>query len=271
VAILGDLVESYLLYASAVLAAMGVVASELAFFFHLRLKKLAALSRNAEATVFSCTFTVFDPYEKKTILHRFLPFFMTVPFIGAMGLGVVLLVLVSSGMLLAILAVVLSVGLIATSESFEAHSESRLLIKAMENGDKLGTGDIGLLEATKMILSRLTWYYVGLAAFLFALAAVFPIFWSNILQYFTKSIGLLIQISTILGPAGWFISLAVYGSVITALLIVITAVKNRLFGYGLGPSDTEQNGSFRSQLIRSRIRAPPSSSDERGKPKKQTS
>jgi hypothetical protein len=268
VAILGDLVESYLLYASVVLTAMGVVASGLAFIFHMRLKKLTVISRNAEATVFNRTFTVFDPYEKKTILHRFLPLFMTVPFIGAMGLGIVLLVLVSSGMLLAILVVVLSIGLIATSESFEAHSESKLLIRAMENGNKLGTGDIRLLEVTKMILSRLTSYYVGLAAFLFALAAVFPIFWSNMLLYFTQSIGLLIQISTILGPAGWLIGLALYGSIIAVLLIVIAAAKNRLFGYRIGLSDTEQTASFRSWFNRSRMRAQRASSDEQHKPGK---
>ena len=267
-AILGDLVESYLLYASVVLATMGVVASGLASVFHVRLKKLAALSRNAEATVFSCTFTVFDPYEKKTILHRFLPLFMTVPFIGAMGLGIMLLVLVSSGMLLAILVVILSIGLIATSESFEAHSESKLLIRAMENGKNLGAGDIRLLEVTKMILSRLTLYYVGLATFLFMLAAVFPIFWSNLLLYFTQSIGLIIQISTILGPAGWIIGLVIYGLIIAVFLLVTSTVKSRLFGYRIGPSDTKQTASSRSWFSRSCIRTPQASLDEQDKPKK---
>jgi hypothetical protein len=268
VAILGDLVESYLLYASVVLAAMGVVASGLAFVFQVRLKKLIALSRNAEATVFNRTFAVFDPYEKKTVLHRFLPLFMTVPFIGAMGLGIVLLLLVSSGMLLAILVVVLSLGLITISESFEAHSESKLLLRAMENGKKLGTGDIRLLEVTKMILSRLTLYYVGLAVFLFAMAAVFPIFWSNMLLYFTQSIGLIIQISTVLGPAGWFISLALYGSIIAVLLITVTAVKSRLFGYCIGQSGIMQSASFGSWFTRGKMRGPQSSSDEHGKPEK---
>ena len=187
---------------------------------------------------------------------------MTVPFIGAMGLGIMLLVLVSSGMLLAILIVVLSIGLIATSESFEAHSESKQLIRAMENGNKLGTGDIRLLKVTKMILSRLTSYYVGLAAFLFAFATVFPIFWSNMLLYFTQSIGFLIQISTILGPAGWLIGLVLYGSMIAVLLIVTSAVKNRLFGYHIGPSNTEQTASFRRWFNRSHTRAQQASSDE---------
>jgi hypothetical protein len=89
---------------------------------------------------------VFDPYEKKTILHRFLPLFMMMPFIGAMVLGVMLLLLISSGLLLALLVVVVSLGLMTVGESFEAYTESKLLIRAMKNGDRLGMGDLRLLE-----------------------------------------------------------------------------------------------------------------------------
>ena len=266
-AILGDLVESYLLYASAALAAMGVVASVLAFVFRMRLRKLTAVSRNAEATVFSRTFMVFDPYEKKTILHRFLPLFMTMPFIGAMALGVMLLLLVSSGLLLALLVVVVSVGLMTVGESFEAHTESKLLIRAMKNGDRLGTGDIRLLEVTKMILPRLTFYYVVLAAFLFVLAAVFPFTWTDVLLYSTILFGFAIQMGSIGGPAGWMVSLGLYALIIVGLQVLVTLVKNRLFGYRLESSGVKQSSSVRRWYDYGRTRMPETSSDEQGKAK----
>lgn len=267
-AILGDLVDSYLLYASAALAAMGVVASVLAFVFRMRLGKLTVVSRNAEATVFSRTFMVFDPYEKKTILHRFLPLFMTMPFIGAMVLGVMFLLLVSSGLLLALLVVVVSVGLMTVGESFEAYTESKLLIKAMKNGDGLGTGDIRLLEVTKMILPRLTFYYVVLAVFLFVLAAVFPFAWAEVLLYSMMLFAFAIQMGSIGGPAGWMVSLGLYALIIVGLLVLVTLVKNRLFGYRLESSGVKQLGSVRRWYDFGRTRMPETSSDEQGKAKK---
>jgi hypothetical protein len=267
VAILGDLVDSYLLYASGALAAMGVVASVLAFVFRMRLRKLTAVSRNAEATVFSRTFMVFDPFEKKTILHRFLPLFMMMPFIGAMVLGVMLLLLVSSGLLLALLVVVVSVGLMTVGESFEAHTESKLLIRAMKNGDRLGTGDIRLLEVTKMILPRLTFYYVVLAAFLFVLAAVFPFAWTDVLLYSTILFGFAIQMGSIGGPAGWMVSLGLYALIIVGLQVLVTLVKNRLFGYRLEPSGVKQPSSVRRWYDYGRTRMPETSSDEQDKAK----
>jgi hypothetical protein len=245
VVFLGDLVDSYLLYASVALAGMGVVASVLAFVFRMRLRRLTAVSRNVEATVFSRTFMVFDPYEKKTILHRFLPLFMMMPFVGAMVLGMTLLLLVSSGLLLALLVVVVSVGLMTVGESFEAYTESKLLIRAMKNGERLGMGDIRLLEVTKMILPRLSFYYVVLAAFLFVLAAVFPFAWADGLLYSTLLFGFVIQAGSIGGPAGWMLSLGLYALVIVGLLVLVTLVKNRLFGYRLESSGVKQPSSVR--------------------------
>jgi hypothetical protein len=267
VVFLGDLVDSYLLYASAALAAMGVVASVLAFVFRMRLRKLTAVSRNAEATVFNRTFMVFDPYEKKTILHRFLPLLIMMPFIGAMALGMMLLLLVSSGLLLALLVVVVSVGLMTVGESFEAYTESKLLIRAMKNGDRLGMGDMRLLEVVKMILPRLTFYYVVLAVFLFVLAAVFPFAWTDVLLYSVMLFSFAIQVGSIGGPAGWMASLGLYALIIVGLLVLVTLVKNRLFGYRLESSGVKQHGSVRRWCDYGRARMPETSSDEQGKAK----
>jgi len=122
-------------------------------------------------------------------------------------------------LLLALLVVVVSLGLMTVGESFEAYTESKLLIKAVKNGDRLGMGDLRLLEVTKMILPRLTSYYVVLAVFLFVLAAVFPFAWADFLLYSVMLFGFAIQVGSIGGLAGWMVSLGLYALMPSSLVL----------------------------------------------------
>jgi hypothetical protein len=267
VAILGDLVDAYLLYASVALAAMGVIALALAFVFRRRFRRLTAVSGGSEATVFHRSFIVFDPYEKKkTIFHRFLPLMMTVPIIGCMVLAMMLFFAMGSGLLLALLVVVVGLSLMTVGESVESYSESKLLINAIENGSNLGVGDVRLLNFMKTLLPRLIYYYVALAVLMFVSATAFPIVWSNILPYSAQLFGFVLQVSGVLGVAGWFVCLILYGSIIATLYVVATSVKNRLFGFHIGSLGNEQTKSFRGWLVRARTRTT-DSSDEQGKTK----
>jgi hypothetical protein len=223
--------DSYLVYASATLVASGSIALALAVFLRVRLNKLVGLSKNSEASVFDKTFVVFDPYEKITIFHRLLSLLPFVPLIIGFGAGLLFLMIIESGLLLTSLVLIMALGLIVVEELPEVYAESKTLIKAIQGGSSLGIGDIRLLQVTKKIMPRLSSYYVGLSAFLFAFAAVLPIVWSSALWYFALSIGLFLQTSKAAGPASWMIVLVLLGLAIAAFIFLATMAKSRIFGH----------------------------------------
>jgi hypothetical protein len=212
---------------------MGLIAVALAISLRFTFKKLKTLSRNSVASVFNKSFVVFDPYEQKTIFHRLLTLLPFVPLIVGLGAVLLFLEIISSGLLLTLLVLIVSLGLIVVEELPEVYGESKNLIKAIRDGSGLGVGDVNLLQVTKKLLPRLSSYYVGLSAFFFALAAVLPIVWASFLWYFALSIGLFLQTSktAVPAPIGWFIGIALYALVILAFVLLVTKAKGRIFGY----------------------------------------
>lgn len=222
--------DSYLVYASATLAVMGSTALALAVFLRLRLSKLRSLSKNSEASVFNRSFVVFDPYEKTTVFQRFLSLLPFVPLILGFGAAVLFLVIIDSGLLLTLLVLIMALGLIVVEELPEVYAESKILIRAIQGGSSLGVGDVRLLQLTKKLLPRLSFYYLGLSVFLFVLAVVLPIVWSSVLWYFALFIGLFLQTSMAAGPTSWLLGILLYAVTITAFVFLVTVAKSRIFG-----------------------------------------
>ncbi len=225
------LVDSYLLYASVALVVMGVVALVLSVVFRLRLRVLDSVSKGSAANVFNRTFVVFDPYVQKTVFHRLLSFLPFVPLICGFGMAVLLLVIIDSGLLLTLLVSILALSLIVVEESPEAYAESKMLIKAIQGGSNLGVGDIRFLALTKQLLPKLSYYYLGLSAFLFALAAALPFVWTQFLWYFAMFFGYIIQASATGGLVTWMMALLLYAVIITVFVVLVTMAKSRLFGH----------------------------------------
>ena len=223
--------DSYLIYASATLVALGSIALALAVFLRLRLSKLKSLSKNSEASVFNKSFVVFDPYEKTTVFQRFLILLPFVPLILGFGAAALFLVIIDSGLLLTLLVLIMALGLIVVEELPEVYAESKILIRAIQCGSCLGVGDVKLLQLTKKLLPRLSFYYVVLSVFLFALAVVLPIVWSSVLWYFALFIGLFLQTSKAAGPTSWLLGILLYAVAITAFVFLVTMAKSRIFGH----------------------------------------
>jgi hypothetical protein len=223
--------DSYLVYASSALVIMGSIALALSVFFHLRFKKLVRVSENSAATVFNKTFNVFDPYEQKTVFHRFLALLPFVPLIGGFGVAILLFVIINSGLLLTLLVVMFALTLIMVEESPEAYAQSKILLTAIRDGSSLGVGDVRLLQVTRKLLPKLRVYYLGLSIFLLALAAVLPYVWSSFLWYFAMFIGSMLQLSATLGPTSWMLGIVLYAAVITVFIMLVTMAKSRLFGH----------------------------------------
>jgi hypothetical protein len=79
--------------------------------------------------------------------------------------------------------------------------------------------------------------------------------------------GFAIQMGSIGGPAGWMVSLGLYALIIVGLMVLVTLVKNRLFGYRLESSGVKQPSSVRRWYDYGRTRVQETSSDEQGKAK----
>jgi hypothetical protein len=228
---LRGLVDSYLLYASVALVVMGVVALVLSVVFRLRLRVLDSVSKGSAANVFNRTFVVFDPYVQKTVFHRLLSFLPFVPLICGFGVAVLLFEVINSGLLLTVLVSILALGLIVVEESPEAYSESKMLIEAIQGGSNLGVGDIRLLALTRQLLPKLSYYYLGLSAFLFGLAAALPFVWAQFLWYFAVFFGYVIQVSATGGLVTWLMAVLLYAVIITVFVVLVTMAKSRLFGH----------------------------------------
>jgi hypothetical protein len=225
------LADGYLLYASVALGVMGVVALVLSVVFRLRLKVLESVSKGSAANVFNRTFVVFDPYGQKTVFHRLLSFLPFVPLVCGFGMAVLLFEVINSGLLLTVLVSILALGLIVVEESPEAYEESKTLIKAIRGGSNLGVGDIRLLALTKQLLPKLSHYYLGLSAFLFALAAALPFVWAQFLWYFAVFFGYIMQAGATGGLVTWMMAILLYAAIVTVFLVLVTMAKSRLFGH----------------------------------------
>jgi len=225
------LADGYLLYASVALGVMGVVALVLSVVFRLRLKVLESVSKGSAANVFNRTFVVFDPYGQKTVFHRLLSFLPFVPLVCGFGMAVLLFEVINSGLLLTVLVSILALGLIVVEESPEAYEESKMLIKAIRGGSNLGVGDIRLLALTKQLLPKLSHYYLGLSAFLFALAAALPFVWAQFLWYFAVFFGYIMQAGATGGLVTWMMAILLYAAIVTVFLVLVTMAKSRLFGH----------------------------------------
>jgi hypothetical protein len=223
--------DSYLVYASATLVVMGSTAAALAVFLRLRLNKLKSVSKNSEASVFNRSFVVFDPYGQTTVFHRLLTLLPFVPMILGFGAAVLLLEIIDSGLLLTLLVLIMALGLIVVEELPEVYAESKILVKAIQGGSSLGVGDMKLLQVTKKLLPRLSYYYAGISVFLLALAVVLPIVWSSALWGFAVFFGLLIQASVTHGLVTWIAGLLLYAAIVTVFIFLVTMAKNRIFGH----------------------------------------
>jgi hypothetical protein len=228
-------VDGYLVYASSALAAMGIVAMVLAFVFRFRHNRLEAIAAEGSVpTVFEKTFTVFDPYgEKRTIFHRLLALMAFVPLLGSFGLAILVFVMIGSGLFLALLVVMFGLGLMVVEESSEAYTESKALLRAIESREKLGVGDVKLFQVTRRMLSRLTFYYSGLAVVLIVLAATLPYVWAYALMSFEVVFKYGFEASATLGPLGWILTVGFFTLAIGVVIAVVVFAKNQLFGYRL--------------------------------------
>jgi hypothetical protein len=152
-------------------------------------------------------------------------------FIG-LGLGVLFLVVVESGMLLALVLLLLALNLIVIEESPEAYQSSMMLIKAVRNGTKIGTGDFRLLQMTRKLMPKLSNYYLGLSLVLVTFSLTLPYIWSSALWTVAMFIGLIIQSSAVAGAAlSWIVAVTLFALTIVGVQFLALKAKGRILAF----------------------------------------
>jgi len=189
-------VEGYVFYSSLTLIAMGCLALSLSILFRLKFRSLNSLPRNLSATVFSRTFVVFDPYPQQTkVIHDFLLALPFVAFFVTLGLTLALWKMLASGLILSVLAIIVSLNLIVIEEAPELYMNSTLFIGAVQNGTNLANGDLKALQLIRSLAPKLSNYYLGIAIFLITSSIALPYIWTAVPWLFRQLIDLIARSS----------------------------------------------------------------------------
>lgn len=224
--------EGYVFYSSLSLIAMGGLALGLSVLFRLKFHSLNSLPRNLSASVFSRTFVVFDPYPQQTkVIHHLLLALPFVAFFVTLGLTLALWRMLASGLILSILAIIISLNLIVVEEAPEVYMNSNTFIKAVQNSANFAYGDLKALQILEKLTPKLSNYYLGLAIFLIASSIVLP-------RIFTAGPWLFGWLVDLIARSGGSNEIAVAPIVIilpalsiSILQLLASKVKNKIFRY----------------------------------------
>lgn len=170
--------EAYVIYSSATLFAMGVVALFLSVLFRERSQKLNSLPNDLQTTIFSQTFVIFDPYPtQKKVINRFLS---VLPFVGlATALAAIMAVwrILTTGFLLSLFTVIIGLNVITIEEAPEVYMNTRIFVKAVQNKSNFADGDLKVLRLLKKLTSKISKYYLGLSTVFILASITFPYAW----------------------------------------------------------------------------------------------
>jgi len=130
---------------------------------------------------------------------------------------------------LAFIILVIGLNLIVVEEDvFEFYSNSKVFIERIQNGGKVGVGDIKAFKITIKALSKLSKYYLGLSIMFIIGALTLPFLWPTIIWPLFQYFNLLYQCGSSAGAMGWIIMLLLLTITFIAIQLVASSVKNKL-------------------------------------------
>jgi uncharacterized membrane protein len=154
---------------------------------------------------------------------------MAIPFVGLIGMGLAVFVLVEillNGLLLSAVLLVISLNLLFVEGASEVYHNASVFLNNSANKVGFGEGDLRVLRIVKNALSWLSNYYCGLAATFIILGLVLSSFLPLFLTSFAWVTEGLFKAGSLFGFSG-FATPALWTVVIVALTVLIRAVKNR--------------------------------------------
>lgn len=223
------MVETYIWYSCAAMTAFGIASAILSLEFHAKMKSLGGLPRDLEAQVFDKEFAVYDPYSpSRRVAHRFLTLLPFVTMFTAFGTALFLLAAIQNGFLLTLGLVIVALATMNVEEAEEAYQNSKILVKALKAGDKMGLGDLRLLAMTKQILPRIIRYFSGLTALFGVMIVVLLYFLSPLFWVFSEYIAFVLRISGTAGAFGYTIACFIVALTFFFLQFLASLAKRRI-------------------------------------------
>lgn len=196
--------ETPFLASFSVLLIMTGMSLVLSLSFYLKSRSTRKLAKDLTVGIFDRTFNVFDPFSHpRRTFHSYLFFIIFSPLVAFSWtfilVFVVFLRIFQAGLLLAPIALIMSLGLMMLDEAHEIYQNASILENAVKKGTSLGNGDIAVLSFAKITLRRLSAYYLVLAVCFTACFLVIPHVFPAMLWMFAYAVGNLASITTING------------------------------------------------------------------------
>jgi len=226
------MVEGYIVYSSATLFVLGIVALVMAVLFRQRSKGLSSLPEDLSPTVFSRTFVVFDPYPaQKKVWHRFLSLLPFVCLIVSLFAVMAVWSMLTNGLLLSAFVVIIGLNIIVVREAPDVYTTAKIFIEAVQNKSNLAKGDLKVLKIIQKLAPKIRNYYVGLTVFFFGISIALPYAWEILPGFGT-------WLSNASAPVSGVNGMLVAQAIAILLLLSIAAfqfaafrLKNKIFRY----------------------------------------
>jgi hypothetical protein len=206
--------------------ASGFLSVVFAVFFRRRYQRLKRVFGNPSASVFDHTFNIFDPFpQSRRVIDSLI---MLIPFIGLIGMGLALFVLVEilvNGLLLSAVLVVIALNLLLVDGASEVYHNATVFLNTPKDRG-FGEGDLKVFRIMKNALSSLSNYYFGLAIAFVILGSLLPL----LVPLFLTSFAWLTEGMFKAGPAFGFSPIAtpiLWTVIIAAFTLLIRTMKNK--------------------------------------------
>jgi len=223
-------VESYMIYSSLTLFLMGCLAIALSILFRLKFKVFKNLSDDLQPNVFDKSFVVFNPYgEQRKVFHEFLSFLPLIVGFASLGFALALMILLEAGLMLSFCVALFGLNLIVIDDGFEVYENSNTFIRAVQKEAKLGVGDLKVLQLIKEYMPKVSNYYLVLSITLMGFSIVLPYLFPSAIWLFAQFIGLILQVSRIVGAIAWVFAVFLFALTVVFVQILASKIKSRVW------------------------------------------
>lgn len=231
--------ETPLFLPSLTLLATGSLALALSLLFRLKSCAVNDLPKNLSANIFSRTFNIFNPYpDRRKMIHGFLTALPVAVFLACVGFAFLFIKILESGTLLSLIVLIICLNLIVMEEASDVYSNANLFIKAIQDDDDMGEGDLIILEIIKNVLPKMSNYYLLLALLFLVSAVILPYIMPSTVWVFAHFVGLIVEGGALTGFLAPLTAVLLFSLSTVIAQIAVRKVRGRFLKY-LRQSPTE--------------------------------
>jgi hypothetical protein len=190
------------------------------------------MPKNLSANVFNKTFIVFNPYSERTkIIHNMLSLLPILVSCVCLGIALILYKILEYGLMLSFFILIIGLNLMMVEHASEVYQNSETFVKAVQDGTRLGVGDLKVFQIVKNASPRMSNYYLGLSVLFIVLSVALPYIWSTALLSYVLLIGLIFEVGVPTGIMGWQVAVFLFALTVVIFQILFSKIKGKLSSY----------------------------------------